>query len=235
MPVHHSFLADFMAWILILFNNSHASIAHSKNFSSWHFTMTGYPIRLNKGKTTIQGLGYFFWGGGVSTLWKKRWPRRLWEKLVIIPLWPRSGMPPRSAQRRARVCRRRIEKLGSLRSRRICDSLHLGNGCLPEKSQRSWRQPRLSTGCHEPFFFLKITCQSASFHMQDDGDTDFQKALEESKKRFETKKRQEPADCSKATRPDSTFFHTGQGASQKDDEFRYLVRTSFACLVRTQT
>ena len=153
MPVHHSFLADFMAWILILFNNSHASIAHSKNFSSWHFTMTGYPIRLNKGKTTIQGLGYFFWGGGVSTLWKKRWPRRLWEKLVIIPLWPRSGMPPRSAQRRARVCRRRIEKLGSLRSRRICDSLHLGNGCLPEKSQRSWRQPRLSTGCHEPFFF----------------------------------------------------------------------------------
>ena len=75
MPVHHSFLADFMAWILILFNNSHASIAHSKNFSSWHFTMTnsvkypGYPIRLNKGKTTIQGLGYFFWGGGVSTLW----------------------------------------------------------------------------------------------------------------------------------------------------------------------
>ena len=64
-------------------------------------------------------------------------------------------MPPRSAQRRARVCRRRIEKLGSLRSRRICGSLHLGNGCLPEKSQRSWRQPRLSTGCHEQFFFWK--------------------------------------------------------------------------------
>ena len=61
-------------------------------------------------------------------------------------------MPPRSAQRRARVCRRRIVQLGSLRSRRICGSLHLGNGCLPEKSQRSWRQPRLSTGCHEQFF-----------------------------------------------------------------------------------